>query len=158
MNIQNKSIKFPRAVEVSPVTFDEPITSCWEAACYRNILLKQELKSLLFQSQFSENLIMTHIPGDRIVQEKVLNSLFGKVALVSQEKLNEYKLEKGRINPFTAHIYLGNNIRHLICPLVFENEFIYTNDDTLYGTIKFRPKELSNFLDRVQVCTELSSI
>lgn len=148
-------MKFPQTIQVKSAVFDEPVTSCWEAACFRNIALKEELKSLLFQS--TDGLIMTHIPGDRRVNQESLNNLFGKASLVNQQQLHKYKLEKGRINPFTSHIYLGKDIKHIICIKVFENQYVYTNDDTLYGTIKFRPKELLHFLDRVIVHIELIS-
>ena len=148
-------MKFPQTIQVKPAVFDEPVNSCWEAACFRNISLKEELKSLLFES--SDGLIMTHIPGDRRVKQEVLDNLFGKVRLVNQQQLHEYKLEKGRVNPFTSRIYLGEDVIHIICRTVFENQYVYTNDDTLYGTIKFHPKELLHFLDRVRVHVELIS-
>ena len=150
-------MKFPKTIEVKPFALEEPVTSCWEAACFRNIALKEELKSLLFKS--SDGLIMTHVPGDRRVNQEILDSLFGKVRLMGKQQLSNYELEKGRINPFTSHLYFGKDVdlKHIICKTVFENQYVYTNDDTLYGTIKFKPKELLHFLDKVRVHIELIS-
>lgn len=149
--MQSSSTLFPYYVEVHKNTLDEPVRSCWEAACHRNIYLNEELKSLLLK--FSDSIFAVHLPGDRIVSFESITHYFGhkNIRLMPDSCIKSLGLEKGRINPFTIEHYIKHNVQHVICSTVFVNNIVFTNNDHLNGTISFNPRLLLHFLKRVDV-------
>ena len=137
--------KFPMSVDWFPDNLDEPARSCWEAAVYRNIHLHEELKSILVRTASTYYLV--NLRGDKYIDLDYLTELIGPVKLIAREKLGEMNLEKGRINPFTISSYTAERVQQIICRSVFEVTYMYTNDDTLKGTIRFKSRDLIHLLD-----------
>lgn len=142
--------KFPQGVDVQPNHLGEAVRSCRKAARARNIAKHEELKSILFRT--GKGYVMAHLRGDLMVDEEALSKIAGPVELVPAKELPNLGLEKGRMNPFTDKIYFkGHNLVHVVCPSVLDNEFVWTNDDTLTGSTKFRPEMLMHRLQPVEL-------
>jgi hypothetical protein len=158
--------KFPLSVEEMPDAFAQEVRSCRGAARARNIHPHEELKSILFRSE--DLFVMAHLLGDMMVDERRLKdvirraielipgqllvtdakSLLDRIAedlkIVPRDDLGLQGLEKGRVNPLTTEEYLGSQVQHVICSSVVDSglPFVYTNNDTLTGTIRTRPRNL----------------
>jgi prolyl-tRNA editing enzyme YbaK/EbsC (Cys-tRNA(Pro) deacylase) len=123
--------------------------TCQRSAASKGIAEHEELKSILFIGE--HGFVMAHVPGDRMVDVDALSSEVGPVQLVPRDELPKYGLQKGRVNPFTAEIYLGENHVHVICPMVFQNEKVHTNNDQVGGWIEFDPRQILHWVNRVRV-------
>lgn len=141
---------FPRNVlELRPTLPHYTRVSCRESARSKGIPVHEELKSILFQS--AEMIAMAHVPGDYFVDERALSAVVGHVQLMAEAELRRCGLEKGRVNPFTAERYLGARCVHVICPSVFDNEYVNTNNDRVGGWVRFRPQYILHWVNRVRV-------
>ena len=134
--------------------------TCKKSAELKGIDPWEELKSIIFERD-DGGYVIAHIPGDSRVDERRLAALVDEETLtkIPAKDLWIYGLEKGRINPFTAKLYLGmGNTIHVVCVRVFENQFVHTNNDNVGGWLKLRPQEILHWVDNVMVAREGISI
>lgn len=132
----NYNIIEKNRLEHIPNHLEYPARNCYEAACYRNILPAEELKSIIFQND--NHPFAVHLLGDCKVEANHLPLASNGLKLFDLSPFKNKGLEKGTVNPFTI-----NNILNLktifICKSIFKQTKIYTNDGTLFGTIAFSP-------------------
>lgn len=145
--------KFPLPVEVRREGLKDYLrVTCERSAALRGRHPFEELKSILFQSKNLEFYVMAHVPGDMRVDEKALADEVGPLQMVPQSEMARLGLEKGRVNPFTAELYLTDKpVIHVLCPLVFQIEQVHSNNDSVGGWITFRPQDVIHWVEHVRV-------
>lgn len=151
--IETDNLQFPCTVlERRKENKEYTSVTCEKSAELRDIELCEELKSIVFSMvKNSDWFVICHIPGDKMVNTTALKNEFGKIRMLSLEELRSSDLEKGRVNPFTVSTYLGPRIIHAICPSVFKNNLVHSNNDRVGGWIQFRPQEVIHFVPNVVV-------
>ena len=132
--------KFPKGVIHYPNHLSCPAYSCKDAVKLRGILEDEELKTLIFSSKKGN--FVFHLLGNRRINLHIFTKETGHLKLMNSGKLKELGFNKGNINPFNfIESELTINIV-FICTSIFKKEYLYTNDGTNYGTIKFPPNVL----------------
>lgn len=119
------------------------VVSCQEAVLARNINLNEELKSIIVN--IKGEFFVIHLRGSQRIDSKkilkIFNIPFKKKKSFRFATLNELKygfnVEPGLICPFTRKIW---NCKHIISnELIKKNDFVYTNNGTFFGYVKFKP-------------------
>lgn len=139
--MDKKELLFPPGVMHFPNSLDYPAQTCWEAACFRNIYEHEELKTLIFSTNHN-SYIVTHSLGSERVCTRLVKDLAGIARLAEKEILSSVGLRKGTINPFNVTAKLNNISHTIICSSLFKNKYVFTNDGTFFGTVKFKPAVL----------------
>lgn len=124
--------------------------SCWEAACYRNISLEEELKTLLVYGK--NGIVALHLLGHCNVNPNLLSSYLVKFRLLPRSTIHKYHLKPGAINPFNIVKLLKDDLSIvIISPLVFSKKYVYTNNGTHYESIRFDPTILLTLYSRAAI-------
>jgi tRNA-dependent cyclodipeptide synthase len=151
------SFIFPSEVEHFPNSLEYAPCGCWEAACFRNIGVDDELKTLILYTDTDERLYIVHLLGHSILSENKAKHLLSSFRLAPEKDLFSAGLEKGIINPFNLAML---NLEHsfvLIDVLIFSKIKVYTNDGTHYGSIRFPPSLLEKLYPRY-IISDLSQV
>ncbi|NOX92524.1 MAG: hypothetical protein GXP18_08765 [Gammaproteobacteria bacterium] len=142
-------IEFPSYVEHIPNHFEEPVNTCFDAACSRNIYLNEELKTLVFKSE--EGFYVAHLPGDRLLDMHKLAQLGFPGTFCPKHELMIRNLKKGCLNPFNVFELLHPIKAMFVCETILGIPRVYTNDGTLTGTISFPPSLLLSLFQSIVV-------
>jgi len=105
--------------------------TCYEAAMIRNIYLRQELKTLVYNT--IKGSIVFHLPGDRRLSTRMIRESYPTLEPMQRGVLINSGLDKGKINPLNIKI-LANLYKVYICEHVFGLQYVFTNDGSLRGT------------------------
>ncbi|MDH3324728.1 MAG: YbaK/EbsC family protein [Candidatus Peregrinibacteria bacterium] len=131
-----------------PNHFEFPAYTCYQAACHRNIMVHEELKTIVFKA--NHEIYAFHLLGDKKVNYNKIDELKNKAQLLDVYSLGRYDLTKGTINPFSIKRNLPLKMVY-ICKSVFALEKVYTNDGTLCGTIVFSPTVLRKIYENYSI-------
>lgn len=136
----NYSDRNKELVEHIPNHLEYAAYNCYQAACYRNILPEEELKTLIFQTE-KKQIFAVHLPGDRQVDLQKLPNENMRIKLLDLSNYKIKGLQKGTVNPFNiVEVLLLKKV--FICQSIFDYKKIYTNDGTVFGTLSFAPEVL----------------
>lgn len=119
---------------------DTPVISCEQAALFRNVPLKNELKTLILYSS-RHGLIAVHIPGNEILSlRKVKDVLDSKdVCLADPEELHSIGITAGTACAILNPVW---SLPHLVSRRLLSLDYVTTNNGTKTGYYKFEPWKL----------------
>ncbi len=126
------------------------VISCAQASRAKNILLRNELKSLVLlvenDSELGcmENLpkamsiLVAHMPGDtKLDLRKIKNLLeLRQASLASPEELKKFGMVPGTVCALHKKLWV---LPQIVSELIFDLDFVSTNDGTRTGYIMFPP-------------------
>lgn len=124
---------------VETFTLAQEVTTCEEAAKAKGIPLKNELKTLIFNT--SNGLHALHLPGNKKVSLRAVKNFLKvkEACLAGKDKLQALSLTPGTVCPLTAPVW---HLPHLVSQEVLELDFVSTNNGTKKGYIIFNPNLL----------------
>lgn len=118
------------------------VVSCKEASKERGIGLEEELKSILVKIKGDFYLI--HLRGSQRIDSKKILRIFNipfykknsfRFATIEELK-TIFNSAPGLVCPFVQKFW---SIKHLISKeLIDNNHYLFTNDDTFFGHVKFK--------------------
>ena len=139
-------ISFPKGVKHYPNHLSSPAYSCEDAIRLRGILNDEELKTLIFTSKKGNYVF--HLLSNKRVNLHSFTKETGHLKLMNSKILAELGFNKGNINPFN---FINSQLQIkivYICTSLFSKKYLYTNDGTNYGTIKFSPNVLEKLYSK----------
>ena len=139
---------YSNVVQHIPNHFEFPAYTCYQAACHRNIMLHEELKTIIFT--VNNRIYAVHLLGDKKFNHNKIPVLKNNAHLLNLGSLAKYSLSKGTVNPFTIKSKLPLEMVY-VCRSVFALEQVYTNDGTFYGTITFPPTLLRDIHENYSI-------
>jgi prolyl-tRNA editing enzyme YbaK/EbsC (Cys-tRNA(Pro) deacylase) len=126
--------------KIDVFTLREKVVSCEQAAHAKGIPLKNELKTLVIETD--DDIYLLHLLGDEKADFKQIRKLLNtkKAQLLCKEKLlTLFAVTPGTVNPFSSKL---KNQPQLVSEEVLRSEFLSTNAGTLYEYVIFEPSLL----------------
>jgi prolyl-tRNA editing enzyme YbaK/EbsC (Cys-tRNA(Pro) deacylase) len=127
----------------------QDVISCIQAARFKEIPLKNELKSLILTT--SKGLCVLHLPGDATAAlRKVKRAIsVDEACLASTEQLCALNLRPGTVCPFLPQLW---HLPQVITEEILHLPFISTNNGTRNHYIVFPPELLLHSEQHVVGC------
>lgn len=115
---------------------EEPVVTCEEAAAAKNILLKQELKTILLDTDIG--VVAVHVQGNHRVSLRKVKKLLQveQARQAGRDTLDHLGLIPGTVCPVREPVW---SLKSLLDARVLNNEFMSSNKGTLTTYIFFSP-------------------
>jgi len=137
LEIQSSKYKIYNKIHIKH-NYKEIIT-CKQASQAKNILLKNELKSLLLKT--SIGFYVVHLSGSSTLNNRKVKQFLSckEASLASKSELNRFGLSPGTVCAIINPIW---ELPHLFSNEIFNLNFVSTNNGTKSGYLVFNPNVL----------------
>jgi prolyl-tRNA editing enzyme YbaK/EbsC (Cys-tRNA(Pro) deacylase) len=131
--------KFFKGFEYTVKSLPHNVVSCLDAACAKEIPLKNELKSLVLMTD--KGLYLLNIPGDMYADLRAVKKFLNvdEAYMASEANLRPLGVKKGTVCPAINELW---NLPQLVSEEVLSLDFVSTNNGKLDEYIMFKPAEL----------------